>query len=208
MEKIKIGIVEDNVNVLEVVKSYLELSNEFEFTFTLTNPEFLKFNKHEIIKTEVVLCDIGLPNISGIEVVLKLKKINPELKILMFTVFEDNENIFKSIKAGANGYLLKNTSLPQLKQGILEIVNGGASMSPQIASKVLTYFRKPKLYNKELEKLTEQEKKITELLYHGDKYKAIATKLSISIDTVKYHIKNIYLKLQISSRAELSNKFH
>ncbi|NGZ90208.1 response regulator [Psychroflexus maritimus] len=208
MEKIKLGIIEDNVNVVEVVKNYLESTNEFEFTFTLTNPNFLKFNKDKVIETDVVLCDIGLPNISGIEVVLKLKKINPELKILMFTVFEDNETIFKSIKAGANGYLLKNTSLPQLKQGILEIVNGGASMSPQIASKVLTYFRKPKLYNKELEKLTEQEKKITELLYQGDKYKTIATKLSISIDTVKYHIKNIYLKLQISSRAELSNKFH
>lgn len=208
MKKIKIGIVEDNENVIEVVKSYLEFSNEFEFSFTINNPYFLNFNKDKIIETEVVLCDIGLPNISGIEVVLMLKKINPELKILMFTVFENDEHIFKAIKAGAEGYMLKNTSLPKLKEGILEVMQGGASMSPKIASKVLAYFRSPMLKSKLLKKLTDQEIKITELLYQGDKYKMIAEKLSISIDTVKFHIKNIYIKLQISSRAELPNKFY
>jgi len=204
MKKIKIGIVEDNEHVVKIVKYYFEATHNFEFTFTLTQPDFLQFNDEEISNTELVLCDIGLPNISGIEVVLKLKQLKPELKILMFTVFEDDENIFKAIKAGADGYLLKSTPLPKLKQAILEILNGGSRMSPLIAARVLSHFRNSK--SKAVDKLTEQEKKITELLCHGDKYKTIATKLSISIHTVKYHIKNIYLKLQISSRAQLPDK--
>jgi DNA-binding NarL/FixJ family response regulator len=208
MIKIKFGIIEDNINVTEVVKNYLTSFPEFDFMFSMHQPEYYTKFTPAIQKTEVILCDIGLPKINGIQMVWNLKQLNPDVKILMFTVFEDDENIFKAIKAGANGYILKNTSLPKLKEAILEVASGDASMSPKIAAKVLNHFRNPKLKSKEIEKLTEREIEITELLYQGDKYKTISEKLFISVDTVKYHVKNIFLKLQITSRSELPNKFY
>lgn len=208
MKKIKIGIIEDNTSVTEVVKNYLTSFPEFEYMFSMHQPKYYNNFTKTIQKTELILCDIGLPKINGIQMVWNLKQLNPDVKILMFTVFEDDDNIFKAIKAGANGYILKNTSLPKLKEAILEVASGDASMSPKIAAKVLNHFRNPKLKSKEIAKLTEREIEITELLYQGDKYKTISEKLFISVDTVKYHVKNIFLKLQISSRTELPNKFY
>jgi DNA-binding NarL/FixJ family response regulator len=205
---INFGIIEDNTDVLEVVENYLVVQGKFKCTFKLTEPMYIDFKVNEINITHIVICDIGLPGLSGIEVVWRLKKINPKIKILMFTVFKDYNNIFNAIKAGASGYLLKNTALPKLEQALVEVIKGGATMSPEIAHKVLEHFRNPVLKDNQIHGLTARELQITQMLYKGEKYKDIAHNLALSVDTIKFHVKNIYIKLQINSRSQLVKFFH
>jgi DNA-binding NarL/FixJ family response regulator len=153
-------------------------------------------------KPDVVLMDIQMPGINGIEAVQMLREKYPQMKILMQTIFEDNERIFQSICSGASGYLLKNTSPARIIDFIKETYEGGAPMSPTIATKVLTMFahqNKPKTNNFNL---SDREKEILSCLVEGMSYKMIAEDCFISIETVRTHIKNLYEKLHVHSKGE------
>jgi DNA-binding NarL/FixJ family response regulator len=135
----------------------------------------------------------------------KIKNQWPDIDIIMLTVFKDNDKIFKSICAGATGYLLKDTPLPEVKRAVIEITNGGSYMTPSIARRVMEYFAPVKTENEEAA-LTQKEKQIIMALTEGLSYKMIGEKLLISIDTVRFHIKNIYRKLQVNSKTEVISK--
>jgi DNA-binding NarL/FixJ family response regulator len=151
---------------------------------------------------DIMLQDIGLPGISGIEGVREIRKILPDIVILMLTVYEDEENVFESLKAGANGYLLKKTSPAQLIEAIRDAHGGGSPMSSTIARKVVTYFQKGKKQPLTgQEKLTPRELEILANLAEGNSYKETASNLFISIDTVRTYIRTIYKKLHVHSQS-------
>ena len=156
----------------------------------------------------VVLMDIDMPGMNGIEAVRIIKQNYPAVHVIMQTVFEDDDKIFNAIQSGAEGYILKKTPPAKILEAINEVYNGGAPMTPTIAAKTLQLFRaglKPLPDQKEIE-LTERQKEILEAIRNGMSYKLIAEKLFITIDTVRYHVKNIYEILQVHSRFELISK--
>ncbi len=159
----------------------------------------------ERFKTEevgMVLLDIGLPGMSGLEGIKKIKAKFPEADIVMFTSFEEEEKIFKALCSGACSYITKRTSLMKLTEALFTIHRGGSYMSPSIARKVVQYFApKPKTANKSM--LTDRQREIVDNIVAGLSYKMVANKLSISIETVRDHIKKIYRALHINSKAEL-----
>ncbi|HQW01336.1 MAG TPA: response regulator transcription factor, partial [Saprospiraceae bacterium] len=164
--------------------------------------------KVESAKPDVILMDIDLPGMNGIEAVGQINQTYPDMVIIMQTVFNDNERIFQSITAGASGYLLKNTSPARILEAIREAATGGAPMTPSIAHKILDVFRskKPALPAKEQSQLNERQQEILECIFNGMSYKLIGEKLFVSVDTVRYHVKNIYEILHVHSRDELISK--
>ena len=201
---IKIAIIEDIDDIRNNLKDYFEQQPEIECVLVSDSVESFLVNLKTSLSPDMILTDIGLPGMSGIEGMKKIKSLLPHVDIIMLTVFKDNDKIFKSVCAGATGYLVKDTPLPDIKKAILEISNGGSYMSPSIARKVLEYFSPIKSVTKE--QLTLKEKQIITALTEGLSYKLIADKLLISIDTVRFHIKNIYRKLHINSKSELISK--
>ena len=154
---------------------------------------------------DVVLMDIDLPGINGIDAVSIIKKNFQQINIIIQTVFEDDDKIFSAIQAGADGYILKKTPPAKILESITEVYNGGAPMTPSIAAKTLQLFRsgiKP-MQDKKDAQLTDRQKEILEGIVSGMSYKMLAEKLSLSIDTIRYHVKNIYEILQVHSRFEL-----
>jgi DNA-binding NarL/FixJ family response regulator len=154
---------------------------------------------------EVVLMDIDMPGISGIEAVIIMKEKFPKVHVIMQTVFEDDDKIFLAIQAGAEGYLLKKIPPSRILDAITEVCNGGAPMTPSVAAKILKLFRKgvKPPPDKKQEQLNERQTAILEFIVNGVSYKLIAEKLFISVETVRYHVKNIYEILQVHSRYEL-----
>lgn len=151
---------------------------------------------------DVILMDINLPGLSGIECVRRLKDVLPNANILMLTVYEESEKIFDSLKAGANGYLLKRTPQKELMEAIAQVHAGGSPMSGLIARKVVQYFKQSAVASSELETLSAREREILERLGEGEPYKLIADALRLSIDTVRMHVRGIYRKLHVHSRGE------
>jgi DNA-binding NarL/FixJ family response regulator len=156
---------------------------------------------------DVVLMDINLPKMTGIECVRKLKAQFPLIQVLMLTVYEDSEKIFNSLLAGASGYLLKRTPQAQIIEAIAEVHRGNSPMSGHIARKVVQYFNQRGSAEKEIEKLSKREREVLERLAEGVPYKEIADNLTLSIDTIRMHIKGIYSKLHVHSRGEAVAKF-
>jgi DNA-binding NarL/FixJ family response regulator len=205
MEKIKLAIIEDILDIREGLQDYFDQQEETECIIVSNSMEDF-FEKAEFnAKPNLVLTDIGLPGLNGIEGMKKIKNQWPDIDIIMLTVFKDNDKIFKSICAGATGYLLKDTPLPEVKRAVIEITNGGSYMTPSIARRVMEYFAPVKTENEEAA-LTQKEKQIIMALTEGLSYKMIGEKLLISIDTVRFHIKNIYRKLQVNSKTEVISK--
>ena len=151
---------------------------------------------------DVVLSDIGLPGMSGIEGIRILKEKYPDLIILVLTVYDDNEKIFDALCAGASGYLLKHTEPSQLISSVKEAVSGGAPMSPEVASKVIKLFREVRPPEKVDYDLTPHETRLLKLLVEGHNYVTAAEELKISYNTIKFHVRNIYDKLQVHSKSE------
>jgi len=156
---------------------------------------------------DVVLVDISLPGASGIECVRRLKRLRPEIHILMFTVHEDSERIFQSLRAGASGYILKRSLPAEILEAIHEVASGGAPMTPAVARRVLLHFHQNSVATEELEQLTSREGEVLHHLSTGYTAKEIAANLHISFETVRNHIKSIYTKLQVNSRAEAVVKY-
>lgn len=202
MKKIRVAIFEDNRNLRESLFNLLETSDQFTCVGAFANCERVVENIEET-QPDVILMDIEMPLVNGIEAVRLIREKYPDVKILMETIFEEDEKIFQSICNGAQGYILKNTPPEEILDAIREIYEGGAPMSPIIASKVLRMFKfnlsnqKDSSFN-----LSSREKEILKCLVEGMSYKMIADTCFISADTVNGHIKNIYKKLQVHSKGE------
>jgi DNA-binding NarL/FixJ family response regulator len=150
----------------------------------------------------VLLSDIGLPGMSGIEGVRRLSELHPQLLILMLTVYADNEHVFEAICAGAHGYLLKDTPPERLVEALRELANGGAPMSPEIARKVVTMFQRTAPPRVEQHRLTPRELDLLQALAEGHSYKTAARALGLSIDTIRFHVRHVYEKLHVHSKSE------
>jgi DNA-binding NarL/FixJ family response regulator len=198
---IKIGIVEDNNTLRKSLTTLINDAEGMECVLSLNN---LLHILKEIEKStpNVILMDIGLPNISGIEGVLTVKTFYPAIQIMMFTVFEDADKIFEAIRNGASGYLLKKTPPAEIIEAVRELHNGGAPMSGSIARKVLQSFHVQPVAVDEEYLLTPREKEILSSLVEGASYKKIAEKYIVSINTIRTHICSIYHKLHVNSKAE------
>ena len=205
---ISIAIIEDNPQYRTTISIILQLNENLKLIHKLEDAETM-IAHFEADKPEVVLMDIDLPKKSGIQAVWEIKKRWPEIKVLMLTVFEDDEKIFGAIKAGANGYLLKKDSPQKILEAIDGVHNGESAMNGMIAAKLLEYFQKQgsELSSLEESNLTAREKEILQLLIKGLSYKEIAGESFISIETLNSHIKNIYRKLNVHSRSELAAKY-
>lgn len=203
---IEVGIVEDNVKIRNLIQRYLDMQDNMSCKIAMDSVEemleYLKVHK----PPNVMLMDIQLPGISGIKGIEIIKKEYPSVEIMMLTIYHDSHKIFDSLVAGASGYLLKHTSLPEIKESIENLVQGGAPMSPQIARKVIQHFNQPKPEHKPESDLTAREQDIVNGLVDGLSYKLIAYRFDISIDTVRAHIRNIYKKLHVNSKAEVIAK--
>ena len=155
---------------------------------------------------DVVLCDIGLPGMNGIEGIRILKERYPSLSLLMLTVYDDDDRIFDALCAGACGYLLKRTSPTRLLESLKEAVAGGAPMSPEVASRVITLFREIRPTERADYELTPHESRLLKLLVEGHNYATAAEALNVSYNTVKFHMRHIYEKLQVHSKSEAVGK--
>ena len=205
MQQHALAIIEDIDDIRESLTSYFRLQPEIKSVIAADSMEaFFELIENKPVP-DLILSDIGLPGMSGIDGIKKIKDKYPETDIIMLTVFNNSERIFKSICAGATGYAIKGTPLPELKKGILEVKAGGSFMTPSIARKVLEHFAPKKSPE---DQLTAKELQIIHALTEGLSYKLIADRISVSIDTVRFHIKNIYRKLQVNSKAEVIGKYH
>ena len=204
---IRVAIVEDNRAYRKSLEALISTSAAIELVFSDEN-SYKLIQTVGIIEPDVVIMDIDIPGINGIESVLRLKEKCPDLNIFMLTVFEDMDNIFESLKAGAAGYLLKKDKPELILESIIKIKNGESVMNGKIARKVLEYFSRP-VRKASLEEfgLSRREREILQLLVEGLSYKQIAAQCFVTLDTISTHIKRIYSKLNIHSRSELSAKF-
>jgi len=201
-----IGIVEDNRKIRDLIQRYLDMQEHFSCPVAVESVEDMLEYLDEYSAPDVLLMDIQLPGMSGIEGIGIIKSKYPAIEIMMLTVYHDSHKIFDSLVAGASGYLLKHTSLPEIKESIQTLLDGGAPMTPQIARKVINHFKEPKKEIKPENGLTPREQDIVNGLVDGLSYKLIADRYDISIDTVRAHIRNIYKKLHVNSKAEVIAK--
>ena len=210
---IKIAIVDDNALLIQAAKEKLSFFNDFKVVFTACNGKKLIEKLEKFPEIDLILMDIEMPVINGVEATAFVKKNYNEIKVIILTIFDDNENIFDALKAGADGYVLKEINPKDLHQGILETLNNGAAMSPTIALKTLKMFRQPlqiieNKFDNSVEpiKLSTREIEVLELLSQGLKYEFIANKLFLSVGTIRKHVDNIYSKLKVHNKMEAVQK--
>lgn len=199
---ISVLLYEDNDELRESIRTLLQLSGEVSVIGDFKEATQVA-SQVRALEPSVVLMDIDMPGLSGIDAVKQIRAFNRELPVLMLTVFDDNTNVFAALCAGASGYLLKKHVSSRLLSAMTEVLEGGAPMSPAIARMVLSSMQAPatKKYD-----LTIREREILASLSKGNSYKLIASDLEISIDTVRTHIKNIYAKLEVHSQTEAVSK--
>lgn len=201
-----VGIVEDNKKIRDLIQRYLDMQDEMSCPVAVDSVEEMLEYLKEHPAPDVILMDIQLPGMSGIKGISLIKQKYEDIDIIMLTVYHDSHKIFNALRAGASGYLLKHTSLPEIKESILKLIEGGAPMSPQIARKVINHFQENAPKKDSESDLTPREHDIVNGLVDGLSYKMIADRYDISIDTVRAHIRNIYRKLHVNSKAEVIAK--
>jgi DNA-binding NarL/FixJ family response regulator len=211
MSKIKLAIVDDNTFLARTIKEKLVDFEDLEIMYLAYNGSELLAQLEKRHNLDMVLMDIEMPVLDGIETVRIVKQKYPHIKVLMLTVFDNDENIFNAIQAGANGYLLKEIEGQKLYNAITETVGGGAAMSPSIAVKTLKLLRYPEKQEslsvqEEDISLSSREKEVLEQLAEGLSYTVIAKNLFLSPSTVRKHIENIYKKLQVHNKLEAVQK--
>lgn len=198
---IRTMIVEDQKDLREGLSTLVNFTPGFTCIGAFrTMEECIARVKHEV--PDVILSDIGLPGMSGIEGIRVIKEMHPDLTILVLTVYDDNEKIFDALCAGASGYLLKQTEPAELLRSVKEAVAGGAPMSPEVAARVIKLFREVRPPEKVDYDLTPHELRLLKLLVDGYNYVTAAEQLKISYNTIKFHVRNIYDKLQVHSKSE------
>ena len=202
---ITICIVEDLDEVREGLKQFISLNTEFNVLDTFSTAEEA-LNEIPKLKPQIVIMDISLPGMNGIECIRQVKDKSPVTQFMMFTVYENDEKVFEALKAGASGYLLKNTGLVQMIEALKELHNGGSPMSANIARKLVTVFHDKEKETALIEVLSKRENEVLQLLSKGLLYKEISDQLSISTGTVRQHIHRIYEKLHVQNRTEALNK--
>jgi DNA-binding NarL/FixJ family response regulator len=185
----------------------LQTADDFLCLSAYSNAEEA-LNELPDIQPDIVLMDINLPGMNGIDCIKKIKAISPQIQFMMFTIYEDSEQVFDALTAGASGYLLKKTPKEKILQALQELHEGGSPMSAQIARKVVRYFQQTKEDNLTETSLSSREKEVLELLSKGYLYKEIGDKLNIATGTVRQHIHKIYEKLHVQNRTEAVNKFY
>ena len=203
---ITVSIVEDNDQLRGTLCRLIDRSEEFRCLSQFGNAE-AALESLPKDRPKVVLMDINLPGMNGVECVRKLKQVAPEILVVMLTAYEDTENIFNALAAGASGYLLKRAPRTELLEAIREVNNGGSPMTTHIARKVVQSFQKTGASTQPAENLSTREQEVLDCLSQGFLYKEIAEKLGISYETVHTYIRRIYEKLQVRTRTEAVAKF-
>ena len=205
-QAVRIGIVEDQAGVAESLKKLINRAAGLQVIGTYPNGETAleQIPRH---KPDLVLMDIGLPGMSGIECVRSLKTLLPSLPIIMLTVYDEGAYLFDSLKAGASGYLLKRTTGEKLVEAITEARLGGVPLTRQMAGKMAQYFQQLGTTTSEMATLTKRERETLALLAEGFRYKEIADRLGIALETVREYVRNTYRKLHVSSRTEAAVKY-
>lgn len=205
---VKLAIAEDNSFLLKAILDKISIYPDLEVKYHGFNGQELLEKLEKDPNVHLILMDIEMPKMNGIEAVEKVSQKYPQIKIIMLTVFDDDENIFRAIQAGANGYFLKEVDPPTLHQGILDTLDGGAAMTPSIALKTLKLLRNPPNFEEKKEEvsLTTREIEILEQTSKGLNYNQIGENLFISPKTVRKHLENIYAKLQVHNKMEAVQK--
>jgi DNA-binding NarL/FixJ family response regulator len=210
MSTLRIGIVDDNSFLMKAIEDKLSFFEDVSVRLKAIHGKDLLQKLLQNALLDVILMDIEMPEMNGIEATFQVKQKYPQIKIIMLTVFDNDEHIFNAIKAGADGYLLKEVSPDMLHNGILETLNGGAAMHPSIAMKTLKLLRNPIVFENvvpvEEVKLSPREIEVLEQLSKGLNYQQIAENLILSPSTIRKHIENIYTKLQVHNKLEAVQK--
>ncbi len=201
---IRVALVEDEKRTREGLQAFLKAKKDFVCVAAWKSIEEALAAKDlsETDAPDVLLLDIGLPGMSGIQGLAPLRQRYPQTAIVILTVYEDNERVFEALCAGATGYLLKNTPPAKLLDSLRDAKNGGSPMSPEIARRVIELFRKFRPPAKAQYNLTPHEMKLLKLLVEGHSYKTAAAELGVTLHTIAFHIQNIYVKLQVHSKSE------
>jgi DNA-binding NarL/FixJ family response regulator len=205
MKRIRIGLTEDDDFFQKEFVERIEAYHPFELIYCYSNAtDTLNFAEQEA--PDIAIVDLGLPDMNGADLIFELKAQWPTTQFLVCSIHDQDEFVFNAIKKGATGYLLKAHTNAEFIQAILDLYNGGSPMSPEIARRVLNFIQRPAKFKILDNVLTARENEIVEFLSVGSRYKEIADKLFISIETVRKHINNIYRKLEVQSRTEAINK--
>ena len=204
---ISVDIIEDIDEIRNTVGEFIGMQDDLLLNAAAFSVENYLSEQNEEINPDVIILDIGLPGISGLSAIEILKEKFPKSEIILFTIHDEPAKIYDALKKGASGYLLKNTPLTVIKRSIIEAANGGAPMSPSIAKKVIAHFNQgnPK---SESTLLTKKEVVVLKYLADGQSYKMIAENCNNSVETVKFHLKNIYKKLHVNSNTEAIAKLN
>lgn len=204
---INICLIEDIADIRNGLQSIILADERFHLQKSFTTAEEA-ISELPLLRPDVVLTDINLPGKSGVDCVREIKPRFPQMQFMIFTIYEDNDQVFEALKAGSSGYILKNTAPAKIIESLIELYEGGSPMSPKIARKVLSTFNSAPVESDVNEILSKREQEVLELLSKGFLYKEIAEKLNISISTVKRHLNSIYTKLQVQNKVEAVNKLY
>ena len=206
LDNISVCIVEDMEEVRNGLAGIINMTEGFKVVQSFTNAEdaLAKLPK---LSPDIVVMDIHLPGMNGIECIKQVRKKNPQIQFMMFTVYENSDTVFEALEAGATGYLLKNSSPAKIIESLRELYNGGSPMNAEIAKKLVTRFQKQVAVNNDYN-LTPKEKQVLEMMAKGYLYKEIANELNNTVNTIKQHIRNIYEKLHVQNKAEAINKVY
>lgn len=200
--KIKVGIVEDEHEIRDMLIYFIDQQPDIQCVLEADSVESFFRKVDDVPQLHVLIQDIGLPGMTGLDAIRRIREKLPRTEILMYSIYDDSDRIFKALCAGASGYILKNTRLEDIRRSILDVHNGQAAMSPSIAKKVIAYFRPQKTESQ----LTDKELMVVQLLTDGLSYKMVADRMQITMNTVRFHIRNIYDKLQVHSKAEVISR--
>jgi DNA-binding NarL/FixJ family response regulator len=201
-QKIKVGIVEDEHEIRDMLIYFIDQQPDMECVLKAGSVEEFFEKVDDVPQLQVLIQDIGLPGMTGLDAIRRIREKLPRTEILMYSIYDDSDRIFKALCAGASGYILKNTRLEDIRRSILDVHSGQAAMSPSIAKKVIAYFRPQKTESQ----LTDKELMVVQLLTDGLSYKMVADRMQVSMNTVRFHIRNIYDKLQVHSKAEVISR--
>jgi DNA-binding NarL/FixJ family response regulator len=201
MDTIKVLVYEDNRDLREGISFLLQATPGIKLVGAFSNVNNLKAELHAL-QPDVILLDIGMPGMTGLEALPIIKSLSPNTQVVMHTVFDDDDRIFLAVRSGASGYLLKGTPPAEIVQALLDVFRGGSPMTSSVARKVLQYFQQPPKSHPTDHLLSQREQDILRGLMKGFSYKLIADELGISIDTVRSHIRHVYDKLQVNSKTE------